>query len=118
VTTASNNAASPAPIVIGQDNPIIQSIEQGLISVGVQVAEASLATAEPWTQLPIVKWLVDEGIKFGITQAVQEVDLIGYQIYVSVTDSEKVSNFVAEQADGSQSQIDQAFEELVDLGDV
>lgn len=113
--TPSVQSSAPVPVIIGQDNPIISSIEQGLITAGVSVAEVSLAAAAPWTQLPIIGWLVDEGIKFGITEVVNEVDLIAYTIYVSIEDSIRVSNYVQAQNSGNEAAIDAAADALINL---
>jgi hypothetical protein len=101
------------PVVIGQDNPFVKAIEQGLIAVGVKVAETSLAASQPWTTLPIISWLVDSGIKFAITEIMTEVDQIGYQIYVSLKDAAQVSQYIAAQASENQSDIDKSADALI-----
>lgn len=105
-----------SPVIIGQDNPFITAIENGLIASGVTVAEAELAIGQPWTTLPIVSWLVDSGIKFAITEVVGAVDMIGYRIYVAIDDAERVSAYQAAQASNNQAAIDAAADALLKLG--
>ena len=93
-------------------------MEQDLISAGVKVAEASLNAAQPWTTLPIVSFFVDEGINFGVTEMVNGVDDVVYEFYVSIVESQRVSDWIAAQASGSQAAIDAAGDALLRLDNI
>ena len=75
-----------------------------------------MAAAEPWTTLPIISWFVDQGITFGITEAMDGVDTITYFIYVSIKDAERVAYYVAAQASGNIEAIDASADNLIKLG--
>jgi hypothetical protein len=103
-------------VVIGGDSIFAKNLEQGLIDVGVAAAETSLAASQPWTNLPIVHWLVDNGIQFGISAVAQEADNIIYTIYVSVKDSIQAQQYIQAQSSGNQSNIDAVGDAIIGLG--
>lgn len=104
-------------ITIGQDGPIMSTLESALESDGATVITTYLGTALPWTKLPILNNLTSMIISKFVTFIITFLDREIFAAYVALQTGKQVSDYIAAVSTGNQSAIDNAGDNLIHVGD-
>jgi len=103
-------------IQIGQEDPILSDLEQALITDGSHALQAALATALPWTGLPVISILVGFICDWVSNFIVTHLDQAGYAAYVAINTGKQVSAYYQAKQSGNETTIDKTGDTLVNLG--
>lgn len=105
-----------ATIQVGAEDPSLVTAEQDLASAGSQLLQTELATAMPWTALPVVSLLVGYICSYVSNWIITNINQAAYAVYVAAKTGKQVSDFISTQQSGPSSASDASGDALINLG--